>query len=34
MKNDLIYDYIKDIPGLETTVDESGNGMAISYKRE
>ena len=28
------YDYIKDIPGLDTTVDESGNGMAISYKRE
>jgi predicted O-methyltransferase YrrM len=28
------YDYIKELPGLETTVDESGNGLAISYKKE
>jgi predicted O-methyltransferase YrrM len=27
------YDYIKDLPGLETTVDESGSGMSISYKK-
>jgi predicted O-methyltransferase YrrM len=28
------YDYIKDLPDLETTVDESGSGMSISYKRK
>jgi predicted O-methyltransferase YrrM len=28
------YDYIKDLPGLDTTVDESGNGLSISYKRK
>jgi predicted O-methyltransferase YrrM len=27
------YDYIKDFPGLDTTVDDSGNGLSISYKR-
>ncbi len=28
------YSYIKDIPELETTVDNSGAGLSISYKRE
>jgi predicted O-methyltransferase YrrM len=28
------YDYIKDLPGLETTVDDSGNGLSISYKKK
>jgi predicted O-methyltransferase YrrM len=27
------YSYIKDIPELETTVDNSGAGLSISYKR-
>ncbi|MFH1940523.1 MAG: class I SAM-dependent methyltransferase [bacterium] len=27
------YDYIKDLPDLETTVDHSGGGLSISYKR-
>jgi predicted O-methyltransferase YrrM len=27
------YNYIKDLPGLDTTVDDSGNGLSISYKR-
>ena len=27
------YEYIKDLPGLETTVDNSGAGLSISYKR-
>lgn len=27
------YDYIKNLPGLETTVDNSGAGMSISYKK-
>jgi len=27
------YDYIKDLPGLETTVDNSGGGISISYKK-
>ena len=28
------YSYIKNIPELETTVDNSGAGLSISYKRE
>jgi predicted O-methyltransferase YrrM len=28
------YDYIKELPGLDTTVDESGNGLSISYRRK
>ncbi len=27
------YDYIKELPNLETTVDNSGAGMSISYKK-
>jgi caffeoyl-CoA O-methyltransferase len=27
------YDYIKDLPNLETTVDNSGAGISISYKK-
>jgi predicted O-methyltransferase YrrM len=27
------YNYIKDLPYLDTTVDDSGNGLSISYKR-
>ena len=27
------YEYVKNLPELETTVDSSGNGVAISYKR-
>lgn len=27
------YDYIKNLPNLETHVDHSGNGISISYKR-
>ena len=27
------YEYIKELPGLETTVDISGAGISISYKR-
>lgn len=27
------YDYIRDLPNLETTVDNSGAGMSISYKK-
>jgi len=27
------YDYIKDLPNLETTVDNSGAGLSISYKK-
>lgn len=28
------YDYIKSLPYMRTTVDESGGGLLISYKRE
>jgi predicted O-methyltransferase YrrM len=28
------YNYIKELPGLETTVDDSGNGLSISYRRK
>ena len=28
------YDYIKSLPYMKTTVDESGGGISISYKRE
>jgi predicted O-methyltransferase YrrM len=27
------FDYVKSLPGYETTVDNRGGGMAISYKR-
>jgi len=27
------YDYIKDLPNLETTVDNNGGGISISYKK-
>jgi len=27
------YNYIKDLPELDTTVDDSGGGLSISYKR-
>lgn len=27
------FDYIKNLPSMETTVDESGGGISISYKR-
>lgn len=27
------YDYVKSLPGMETTVDNRGAGMAISYKK-
>jgi predicted O-methyltransferase YrrM len=27
------YNYVKDLPYLDTTVDDSGNGLSISYKR-
>ena len=27
------YEYIKSLEGMETTLDESGNGLSISYKR-
>ena len=27
------YDYIKSLPSMKTTVDESGGGISISYKR-
>ena len=28
------FDYIKSLPYMKTTVDESGSGLSISYKRE
>src|SRR3989339_600547 len=28
------FDYIKSLPYMKTTVDESGGGISISYKRE
>ena len=27
------YDYVKSLPNMETTVDNSGAGMSISYKK-
>ena len=27
------YDYIKNLPDMKTTVDESGGGISISYKQ-
>ena len=27
------YDYIRKLPHMETTVDESGGGLSISYKK-
>jgi len=27
------YKYVKNLPGMETTVDNHGNGMSISYKK-
>lgn len=29
----VFYDYIKDLPYMKTTVDESGGGISISYKQ-
>jgi hypothetical protein len=27
------YDYVKGLPSMKTTVDESGGGLSISYKQ-